>query len=262
MLEIFIPSLLQLMIWLFHSIIHFIILKGGARVEASIHEQLLALSEPEFQKFSSSLLPGTSNILGVRLPILRKLAKKIIRGDWRAYLASAQDQSFEEIMLQGMVIGYVRADLPELLHRIAAFVPKIDNWSVCDSFCSGLKIAREEPEAIWNFIQPYLHTELEFEARFGVVMLLFYFIEERHIRRVLALLNQIPAKGYYARMAVAWAISICFVQFPELTMKYLKEENSLDDFTYQKALQKITESNCVNSERKAVIRKMKNQNRK
>ena len=93
-------------------------------------------------------------------------------------------------------------------------------------------------------------------------MLLFYFIEERHIRRVLALLNQIPAKGYYARMAVAWAISICFVQFPELTMKYLKEENSLDDFTYQKALQKITESNCVNSERKAVIRKMKNQNRK
>ena len=51
--------------------------------------------------------PGTSNILGVRLPILRKLAKKIIRGDWRAYLASAQDQSFEEIMLQGMVIGYV-----------------------------------------------------------------------------------------------------------------------------------------------------------
>lgn len=79
-------------------------------MEASIHEQLLALSEPEFQKFSSSLLPGTSNILGVRLPILRKLAKKIIRGDWRAYLASAQDQSFEEIMLQGMVIGYVRAD--------------------------------------------------------------------------------------------------------------------------------------------------------
>lgn len=231
-------------------------------MEASIHEQLLALSEPEFQKFTSSLLPGTSNILGVRLPILRKLAKKIIRGDWRAYLASAQDQSFEEIMLQGMVIGYVRADLPELLHRIAAFVPKIDNWSVCDSFCSGLKIAREEPEAIWNFIQPYLHTEREFEARFGVVMLLFYFIEERHIRRVLALLNQIPAKGYYARMAVAWAISICFVQFPELTMKYLKEENSLDDFTYQKALQKITESNCVNSERKAVIRKMKNQNRK
>ena len=70
-------------------------------MEASIHEQLLALSEPEFQKFSSSLLPGTSNILGVRLPILRKLAKKIIRGDWRAYLASAQDQSFEEIMLQG-----------------------------------------------------------------------------------------------------------------------------------------------------------------
>ncbi len=231
-------------------------------MEASIHEQLLALSEPEFQKFSSSLLPGTNNILGVRLPALRKLAKKIAKGDWRAYLASEEDRSFEEIMLQGMVIGYVRADLPELLERIAAFVPKIDNWSVCDSFCSGLKIARKEPEAIWDFLQPYLHTEREFEARFGVVMLLFYFIEDLHIRRVLALLDQIPSKEYYARMAVAWAISICFVRFPALTMEYLKTENSLDDFTYYKALQKITESNCVNRETKAVIRRMKNQNRK
>lgn len=231
-------------------------------MEASIHEQLLALSEPEFQKFSSSLLPGTNNILGVRLPALRKLAKKIAKGDWRAYLTSAEDQSFEEIMLQGMVIGYVRADLPELLERIAAFVPKIDNWSVCDSFCSGLKIARKEPEAIWDFLQPYLHTEREFEARFGVVMLLFYFIEDLYIRRVLALLDQIPSKEYYARMAVAWAISICFVRFPALTMEYLKTENSLDDFTYHKALQKITESNCVNRETKAVIRRMKNQNRK
>ena len=231
-------------------------------MEASIHEQLLALSEPEFQKFSSSLLPGTNNILGVRLPALRKLAKKIAKGDWRAYLASEEDRSFEEIILQGMVIGYVRADLPELLERIAAFVPKIDNWSVCDSFCSGLKIARKEPEAIWDFLQPYLHTEREFEARFGVVMLLFYFIEDLHIRRVLALLDQIPSKEYYARMAVAWAISICFVRFPALTMEYLKTENSLDDFTYHKALQKITESNCVNRETKAVIRRMKNQNRK
>ena len=231
-------------------------------MEASIHEQLLALSEPEFQKFSSSLLPGTNNILGVRLPALRKLAKKIAKGDWRAYLASEEDRSFEEIMLQGMVIGYVRADLPELLERIAAFVPKIDNWSVCDSFCSGLKIARKEPEAIWDFLQPYLHTERDFEARFGVVMLLFYFIEDLHIRRVLALLDQIPSKEYYARMAVAWAISICFVRFPALTMEYLKTENSLDDFTYHKALQKITESNCVNRETKAVIRRMKNQNRK
>ena len=231
-------------------------------MEASIHEQLLALSEPEFQKFSSSLLPGTNNILGVRLPALRKLAKKIAKGDWRAYLASEEDRSFEEIMLQGMVIGYVRADLPELLERIAAFVPKIDNWSVCDSFCSGLKIARKEPEAIWDFLQPYLHTEREFEARFGVVMLLFCFIEDLHIRRVLALLDQIPSKEYYARMAVAWAISICFVRFPALTMEYLKTETSLDDFTYHKALQKITESNCVNRETKAVIRRMKNQNRK
>lgn len=228
-------------------------------MEKSIHERLLALAEPEFQKFSSSLLPGTDNILGVRLPKLRKIAKEIAKGDWHAYLAYAQDDTFEETMLQGMVIGYVKADLQELLRNIAAFVPKIDNWSVCDSFCSGLKIARESPEAMWDFLQPYLHTEQEFEARFGAVMLLFYFIDETHIRDVLALLDQIPAQGYYARMAVAWAVSICFVHFPELTMEYLRTGTLLDDRTYNKALQKITESRCIDRETKAVIRRMKRQ---
>lgn len=225
----------------------------------AIHERLLALSEPAFQRFSSSLLPGTTNVLGVRLPNLRKLAKQIAKGDWRAYLSSARDDSFEEIMLQGMVIGYAKAELRELLRYIEAFVPKIENWSVCDSFCSGLKIAQAESGAMWDFLQTYLHTEEEFKARFGVVMLIFYFIDETHIRSVLSLLDQIPAQGYYARMSVAWAISVCFVRFPKETMEYLKTNLILDDVTYNKALQKIMESRCVEKETKAIIRGMKRQ---
>lgn len=220
-------------------------------------QRLLALAEPEFQQFTSRLLPGTKNILGVRLPKLRKLAREIAKGDWRDYLAHAQDGSFEEIMLQGMVIGYAKAGTQELFRQIAAFVPKIDNWSVCDSFCSGLKAAREEPGAMWAFLQPYLHSGQEFEARFGAVMLLFYYIDQAHIHDVLSRLDQIPAQGYYARMAVAWAVSICYVQFPEITMEYLKSGHSLDDLTYQKALQKILESRCVGAMAKAEIRSMK-----
>jgi 3-methyladenine DNA glycosylase AlkD len=57
-------------------------------------------------------------------------------------------------------------------------------------------------------------------------------------------------------MAVAWALSICFVKYPAKAMTYLNK-NTLDDFTYNKTLQKITESFRVSKETKIIIRNMK-----
>ena len=57
-------------------------------------------------------------------------------------------------------------------------------------------------------------------------------------------------------MAVAWAISVCFIKFYEKTLYYL-QKNTLDDFTYNKSLQKITESLRVSQESKTMIRTMK-----
>jgi 3-methyladenine DNA glycosylase AlkD len=225
-------------------------------MELSIREQLLELADEEYRKFSSSLLPTIDHVIGVRLPELRKLAKSIARSDWRTYLKQAEDDYFEEVMLQGMVIGYAKAELEELLSHVADFVPKIDNWSVCDSFCTGLKFTSANKERVWAFIQSYLRSENEYELRFGVVMLIFYYVDEPHIQSVLSLLDSIRHDGYYVKMAVAWAISVCYVKQPEKTMNYLLN-HSLDSFTYNKALQKITESNRVNPETKLKIRQMK-----
>lgn len=159
-------------------------------------------------------------------------------------------------MLQGMVIGYVKTDIEELLSYVALFVPKIDNWSVCDSFCTGLKFTKENKERVWEFLQPYLSSKKEYEIRFGVVMLLDFYIETEYIERVLNLLDRVKHEGFYAKMAVAWAVSICYVKLPDSTMEYLRN-NTLDDFTYNKALQKITESKRVDKETKNLIRSMK-----
>lgn len=225
-------------------------------MEKSIKEQLFELVDEDYRKFSSSLIPNVKNILGIRLPELRKLAIKIAKEDWRSYLANAEGDYFEEIMLQGMVIGYVKTDIEEILHYVAGFVPKIDNWSVCDSFCIGLKFTARNKERVWSFLQPYLLSEKEYEIRFAVVMLLDFYIEEEYILRVLSHLDSIVSKDYYVKMAVAWAISICYVRLPETTMKYLMS-NSLDDMTYNKALQKITESLRVDKDTKTLIRGMK-----
>ncbi|WP_374018036.1 DNA alkylation repair protein [Paenibacillus thiaminolyticus] len=225
-------------------------------MDTTIRAQIMALADEKYRQFSASLIPNINNVVGVRLPELRKLARNIAKADWRAYLAQADSDYFEEVMLQGMVIGCAKADVEEILHHVAAFVPKIDNWSVCDSFCSGLKTASSHKEQVWEFIQPYLESDEEYDIRFGVVMLLNYYIDELYIHHVLGRLDRITHEGYYVKMAVAWAVSICFVKLPDITMDYLRS-NSLDDFTYNKALQKITESYRVSPETKALIRSMK-----
>ncbi|MDC2867431.1 DNA alkylation repair protein [Bacillus sp. BP-3] len=225
-------------------------------MENIIRKQIFELIDTDYQKFSAALIPTINNVLGVRLPELRKIAKKIAKGDWHTYLETAKDEYFEEIMLQGMVIGYVKTDIEELLVYVASFVPKIDNWSVCDSFCIGLKSTKENKERVWEFLQPYLSSKKEYEIRFGVVMLLDFYIETEYIERVLNLLDRVKHEGFYAKMAVAWAVSICYVKLPDLTIEYLRN-NMLDDFTYNKALQKITESNRVDKETKSIIRSMK-----
>jgi 3-methyladenine DNA glycosylase AlkD len=233
--------------------------KQGLRrtfMNGAIRERLFELAEEDYRKFSSSLIPGEDKLLGVRLPLLRELAKEIARGDWRNYLDSALDEYYEEIMLQGLVIGYAKSSPEEILKYTECFIPKISNWGVCDSFCTGLKLSKKHPDMVWDFIQPYLRSDREFEIRFAVIMMLAHFIDDEHIDRVIASLDGIRHEGYYVRMGAAWAISVCFVKYPEKTMQYLKISR-LDDFTYNKSLQKILESYRVDQDAKAVIRSMK-----
>lgn len=225
-------------------------------MENKIREQIMVLADEKYKKFAMSLMPGIDNVLGVRLPELRKLAKKIAKDNWRDYLKNADNDYFEEIMLQGMVIGYAKAEVSEILTYVADFVPKINNWSICDSFCSGLKITKDNMDMVWRFIQPYAHSDSEYDIRFGVVMLLNFFIMDDYIDEVLSILNSIHHEGYYVKMAVAWTISMCYVKMPHKTMTFLKK-NNIDDFTYNKALQKIIESFKVSKETKDIIREMK-----
>lgn len=223
-----------------------------------VRTQLLDNVDAAYRQFSAALLPNiaSKDILGVRLPVLRKMAQVIVKKDWRAYLDGGENQSFEEVMLHGLIIGYAQADIEDILCRAAAFLPEIDNWSTCDSFCNSLKCAKSHRERVWSFLQPYVLSQAEYEVRFAVVMFIDFYIEPDYLERVLGLLDQIKHDAYYVKMAVAWAISVCYVKFPEQTLPYL-QKNNLDDFTYNKALQKITESLKVDLQTKMAIRNMK-----
>ena len=219
----------------------------------SLRCRLEAIAEEPYRAFQQKLLPGTPNLLGVRLPLLRRSARELAREDAAAFLAVPPGDTFEEVLLRGMVIGYATMDDDARFAHIATFVPLIDNWSVCDSFCAGLSFVRRCPERTWAFVHPYLHAQEEFAVRFGVVMLLWYFLDPAWLPQVLEALDSVHHPGYYARMAVAWAISAAYVRAPEETIRYLRR-CTLDAFTYKKALQKIGESRSVSAEEKAAVR--------
>ena len=221
-----------------------------------IKQQLFDLSDEKYKIFHSNLCPGTKNILGVRLPLLRKIAKDLSKSDYESYLNDNNHEYYEEIMIEGLIIGYIKVDNDTRFNYIKNFIPYIDNWAVCDSFCNNLKFTNKNMNEVWNFLMTYLSSSNEFELRFVIVMILNYFLTEKFIDDVLNIFNNIHHEGYYVKMAVAWAISFAYIHFPEKTLEFLKN-NNLDKFTYNKSLQKIIESNRVSKDDKNLMRSMK-----
>lgn len=226
-------------------------------MKQKIKEELVNLQDKKYKEFHSSLCPGINNMIGIRVPVLRNYAKELLKQyEFRCLMENIDDEYYEEIMLQGMLIGLVKEDFNTIMKYIKTFIPKIDNWAVCDVFCAGLKITKKNKEKMWEFIKPYLKSDKEFEIRFSVVMILDYYIEEEYLNQIFKIFNEIQSTEYYVQMAVAWAISICIIKYYNETLEYLKNAE-LDNFTYNKALQKGIESYRITPEQKQVLRNMK-----
>lgn len=221
-----------------------------------LKHKLLTLSEDSYKEFNKKLLPGIENILGVRIPIMRDIAKNIAKNDFIEYLKSAKDDTYEEVMIQGLVIGYAKADIDEKFRCLDEFVPKINNWGICDSCSMSYKFMKKEHTRSWQYLQKYYNSDKEFEIRFAVVCTLAHFINEEYIEMIFDKFNQISHEGYYVKMAVAWAVAECVAKFPKETIEFLKD-NNLDEFTQNKAIQKARESFRVEQELKELIKAYK-----
>ncbi len=229
-------------------------------MKQKIKKELKQLVDEKYREFHKGLCPGTENILGIRVPVLRDYAKKLAKEyEIKELLKNIDNEYYEEIMLQGMLIGLEKdkdKGIQNILKDIEEFVPKIDNWAVCDVFCAGLKMTKKHVKEMWDFLQKYVTSDKEFEIRFGVVMILDYYITEEYLEKNFAIFDNIKSDQYYVQMAVAWAISICLIKFYNKTLQYLKQAR-IDKFTYNKALQKAVESYRISQEQKAELRKMK-----
>lgn len=225
---------------------------------AELDIQLQEMADEKYREFHGKLIPGVDTIFyGVRVPALRKLAKQLVKGDWRGFVERTKDSDIYEMnMLCGMVTALAKCEFEEKLEYVKKFIPCINNWAVCDIVCGDMKDVKKNQKRMYEFIQPFFSSEEEYEVRFAVVILMQYFLTEEYIQDVLKIYDGIRHEGYYVKMAVAWGISLCFIKYRDITLRYLSS-CSLDDFTYNKSIQKMIESFRVRDEDKQMLRKMK-----
>ena len=218
--------------------------------------ELYNLQDLKYKEFHSKIIMS-DKLIGVRTFELRRMAKTISRSNYDEFFKENKHELNEENMVHGLVLGYLKLDYEDLKIYIESFIPYINNWAVCDMTVSNLKkyVKNKNKDSIFNDIKRYIKDFNPWINRFGYVMLLEYFIEEKYIDEIFKLCENYRDE-YYVKMAIAWLISFCYIKYKGRTLTFLKNSN-LDDWTYNKSIQKIIESNRVGVEDKNMLRKMR-----
>ncbi len=201
--------------------------------------------------FQAKIIPDTKyEILGIYSADLKKIAKE--NKNNFEYLKE-NHYYFEEYMLHALILGYIK-DFNYLIDNLSEFIYKIDNWALCDTLCSSLKITKKFKNEMFEFIKKF--DNYGYQKRFFLVMLKCYYVEEEYLNYIFLKLNEIKTDEYYVNMAAAWLLSECYIKYHKETYDYLLN-SKLNDFAYNKAISKIHDSYRVTKEEKSILEKLR-----
>lgn len=218
-------------------------------------EYLFQQKDDQYATFHGGLVKDTTNpIIGIRTPILKQIAKSISKGDYRSFIQYNPHEYYEEIVLHGLVLTYLKEDFERLCVDLGNYIPYIHSWASCDIVICNMKQFSKNLEAGLLKIKKYVQSKNPWEVRVGLVLLLSYYVKEEYLDTIFKIAEQINLDDYYVKMANAWLLSICFIKYYDQTYSYFLHTN-LDDWTYNKALQKAIESYRIKD--KDNLRKLK-----
>ncbi len=219
-----------------------------------LQKKLITLKDEKYAIFQSKLGLENANIMGVRIPILRKIAKEISRENYQEYIEECKYIFFEETLIVGMIIGYINVEINKRLEMLDMYITKMDNWAITDSSISTYKFTKNSMIEMWNYIEKRLKIEYEYNLRFCIVMYKTYFLNDIYIDKVLENIIKIKSNKYYVQMANAWCLSEAYLKYPQKVEEIIKNRK-LDEFTHNKTLQKIFDSLKIDKENKQKLKK-------
>ena len=217
----------------------------------------LAEGNESYAAFNQRIVNTKMPVIGVRVPDLRRLARELAPGMSAAdisELLTAQNESFDYVLLCGLLITHARLDDQMAIDLTKQYLPHVDSWAHIDVFVE--KKRRFAGEVWWDFALECLQNEDEFTVRYGVISLMTNFLDEAHIDQVFAVLRNVKHDGYYVKMALAWLYATAAVHFFDLTLAELENEH-IDAWTRNKSYQKMRESRRFTPRQQQIILKNK-----
>lgn len=222
-----------------------------------IQRLLFALQDDRYRQFQSKLMPDVpiENVIGVRMPALRQLAKQLVKeGNTEPFLQSVPHTYYEEKTLCGLLICE-ETDLGKTIALLDRWLPEVDNWATCDVVKPRAfrKAMKSEPQNLLSHCLRWTKSTEPFTIRFGINMLMTYFLDDRFCPTLLERVAKIANDHYYVRMGVAWYFATALAKQYEATVPYL-EQHLLPDWTHRKTIQKAVESFRISDSRKAYLK--------
>ena len=225
-----------------------------------VKEYLLNNRDLKYKDFSLELnIYHNYKSIGVRIPVIRDYAKHLAKQYSLDYLISNIDEEYyEEILLKGFIIGsYKNLTYDELIYYIDNHLPKIKDWSMCDTFVASLKITKKYQKELWKYINSKLKSKKEFDVRFSLVMLLNYYINDDYKDKIYEIIKNVKLEDYYVKMGNAWLLSYMFINYFDDTINYIKN-NKIDSWTLRKGITKAIESYKISDDNKKILAKIRN----
>ena len=218
-------------------------------------EYLKSMGDESYKKFHSKLTTTKYEILGIRVPIQRKIAKEICKGDIVSFLECSENRYYEEVMIKGFVLASIK-EKELLLIYLENYVSLIDNWAINDGFCNSLKIVSFDKEFWFSYFSKYLKSKKEFKVRVGLIVFLSFYVSEEYLDRIFSLIDEITIDKYYVNMGIAWLLCECFTKYRDITLNYLLK-SKINTITFNKTISKIRDSYRVSKEDKEYLNSLK-----
>ena len=221
-----------------------------------IQKRLFELQDKDYALFQSRLVPDIDSelIIGVRVPALRKFAKELKKKHGCAdFLKELPHKYYDANLLHGILISEMK-DYIGCIERLNEFLPYIDNWAVCDTLSP--KVFKKNKDMLLEEICTWSKSKKTYTCRFGIGMLMSHFLDEDFNKEYLKLPAGIKSKEYYVNMMLAWFFATALAKQWESTLP-LFEEEKLDVWVHNKAIQKAKESYRIDADKKAYLSSLK-----
>lgn len=221
----------------------------------ALQEELFSHQDETYRQFHTKLVPTVApeRIIGVRVPILRAMAKKMYTQGCDDFLNSLPHTYYEENQLHGLIIT-LQKDFARCIALIDAFLPYIDNWATCDSMSP--RVFKKHHQQLLPHAMRYLASGHTYTVRYGILTLMNHFLDEDFDASYLDCVAALRHEDYYVQMMIAWYFATALAKQYDAAIIYL-EQQRLPVWIHNKAIQKACESRRITPETKAYLKTLK-----